>query len=43
MAILGFKIYYRGTCGLVDGKYLGIAHRLFMGFKTAYDSVRREV
>ena len=43
MAILGFKIYYRGTCGLVDGKYLGIAHHLFMGFKTAYDSVRREV
>jgi len=43
MAILGFKIYYRGKCGLADGKCLGTVHHLFIDLKTAYDSVRREV
>jgi len=43
MAILGFKIYYRGKCGLADGIFLGTVHHLFIDLKTAYDSVRREV
>jgi hypothetical protein len=43
MVTLGFKIYYTRKCGLADGKCLGTAHRLFFDFKTAYDSVRREV
>jgi hypothetical protein len=43
IAVLGFKIYYRWTFGLADGKCLGTAHHLFIDFKTAHDSVRREV
>jgi hypothetical protein len=28
IAVLGFKIYYKGTCGLADGKCLGTTHHL---------------